>query len=152
MKIADQVINSDRGKKSYSYRGNKCESPHGFIKHNLNGKKLKMIGLKRNHTVVILYSMLYNFRRLISVKLNDDKNSDQGVFRQPPINNSEICINEAEKRCLRYNIIHKDEPLGFQDKLLRRLEDLVMDILRIELKKETGEFFKINEYVNKIME
>ena len=76
MKIADQVINSDRGKKSYSYRGNKCESPHGFIKHNLNGKKLKMIGLKRNHTVVTLYSMLYNFRRLISVKLNDDKNSD----------------------------------------------------------------------------
>lgn len=68
------------------------------------------------------------------------------------INDSDRCTNEAEKRCLKYNVIHKDEPLGFQDKLLRKLEDLVIDILRIELKKETGESFKINEYVNKIME
>ena len=30
MKIADQIINSDKGKKSYSYRGNKCESPPRF--------------------------------------------------------------------------------------------------------------------------
>ena len=67
------------------------------------------------------------------------------------INDSDRCTNEAEKRCLKYNVIHKDEPLGFQDKLLRKLEDLVMDILRIELKKETGESFKINEYVNKLL-
>ena len=69
--------------------------PHGFIKYNLNGKKLKMIGLKRNHTVVTLYSMLYNFRRLISVKLNDDKKIN-GILLQSPIPNH-LNINEAFK-------------------------------------------------------
>ena len=72
MKLADRLINSELGKELYSHRGNMCESPHGFIKYNLNGKKLKMNGIKRNNTIVILYSILYNFRRLISIKMDID--------------------------------------------------------------------------------
>ena len=72
MKLADRLINSELSKELYSHRGNMCESPHGFIKYNLNGKKLKMNGLKRNNTIVILYSILYNFRRLISIKMDID--------------------------------------------------------------------------------
>lgn len=61
------------------------------------------------------------------------------------------CASVAEKKCLKYNVIHKDNPLGFQDKILRKLEDVVMDILRIELKKEVGDSFKLSEYVNKLI-
>ena len=74
MKLADKTVNSELGKEVYSHRGNICESPHGFIKYNLNGKKLKMNGLKRNNTIVALYAILYNFRRLISINMNIDKN------------------------------------------------------------------------------
>lgn len=74
MKLADKLVNSEFGKELYSHRGNMCESPHGFIKYNLNGKKLKMNGLKRNNTIVILYAILYNFRRLISIKTDIHQN------------------------------------------------------------------------------
>lgn len=58
MKEADKLVNSSFGKELYSHRGNKCESPHGFIKYNLNGKKLKMNGLKRNRTIVIIFYLV----------------------------------------------------------------------------------------------
>lgn len=74
MKLVDRYVNSESGKESYSHRGNMCESPHGFIKYNLNGKKLKMNGLTRNNTIVILYSILYNLRRLISIKIDMEEN------------------------------------------------------------------------------
>ena len=74
MKSADKLVNSEFGKELYSHRGNLCESPHGFIKYNLNGKKLKMNGLVRNNTIIILDSILYNFRRLISIKTKQDEN------------------------------------------------------------------------------
>lgn len=67
---ARKTLESDLGKGAYSHRGNKCESPNGFIKYNLNGKKLVMNGLKRNNTIVKLYSILFNLRRLISIKLD----------------------------------------------------------------------------------
>lgn len=77
MKIADKIANSEEGIKLYSQRGNKCESPHGFIKYNLNGKKLKMNGLIRNHTIICLYSILYNFRRLISIKIAEENQKNK---------------------------------------------------------------------------
>lgn len=67
-------------------------------------------------------------------------------------NDSKVCVSIPELRCLKYNIIHKDEPLGFQDRILRRLEELVIDVLRIEIIKETGPSSKIDEYVIKSIE
>jgi transposase len=67
-KIADAVVNGMEGKEMYSHRGNKCESPNGFIKYNLNGKKLKRVGLVKNNTTIKLYSILFNLRRLVSIK------------------------------------------------------------------------------------
>jgi len=68
LKLANKTVNSPEGKEAYSHRGNKCESPHGFIIYNLGGKKLKMDGLTRNNTIIKLYACLYNLRRLISIK------------------------------------------------------------------------------------
>ena len=56
------------------------------------------------------------------------------VLKYNMFGNLNICVKE-EKRCLKYNIIHYDEPIGFQDKILRRLEELVIDILNIEITK-----------------
>ena len=67
-KKANKAVNSDEGKELYSHRGNICESPNGFIIYNLNGGKLKMRGQVRANTIVCLYAILYNLRRLISVK------------------------------------------------------------------------------------
>lgn len=45
------VTETEKGKTIYFRRWNICESPNGFIKYNLNGKKLTMKGLKRNNTI-----------------------------------------------------------------------------------------------------
>ena len=74
---AKEIIESEEGIKRYSHRGNKCESPNGFIKYNLNGKKLVMKGLERNKTIIILYSILYNLRRLITVKSIEKNERDK---------------------------------------------------------------------------
>ena len=68
IKKAEQIFNSEDGKERYSHRANLCESPHGFIIHNLKGKKFKMKGLVRNNTNTKLYAILFNLRRLISIK------------------------------------------------------------------------------------
>jgi len=68
LKIAYNAITSADGIELYSHRGNKCESLNGFIKHNLKGKKLTMKGLSRNNTVVKLYVILHNLRRVISIQ------------------------------------------------------------------------------------
>ena len=73
LKLADKCVNSSEGEELYSHRGNKCESPHGFIKYNLNGKKFKMNGLVRNNSIIKLYSIMYNLRRLISIKTDPKK-------------------------------------------------------------------------------
>jgi transposase len=72
-KKAEQTVNSEKGKDLYSHRGNICESPNGFIIYNLNGGKFKMKGQTRGTTIVCLYAILYNLRRLISVKSVRDK-------------------------------------------------------------------------------
>ena len=53
LKIAHNVITSTEGLEIYSHRGNKCESPNGFIKHDLKGKKFAMSGLVRNKTGIL---------------------------------------------------------------------------------------------------
>lgn len=73
-KTVNKFVNSEDGKELYLHRGNKCESPHGFIHYNLKGKKLMMNGLIRNNTIVKLYAILYNLRRMISIKSNQKKN------------------------------------------------------------------------------
>jgi len=67
LKIAHNVITSTEGLEIYSHRGNKCESPNGFIKYDLKGKKLTMNGLARNKTVILLYAILHNLRRMLSI-------------------------------------------------------------------------------------
>lgn len=74
VKQADMDYGSEIGKELYAHRGNKCESPNGFIKYNLNGKKFKTKGLVRNNTIIKLYAILYNLRRLLSIKLQDYNN------------------------------------------------------------------------------
>lgn len=74
VKQADMDYASEIGKELYAHRGNKCESPNGFIKYNLNGKKFKTKGLVRNNTIIKLYTILYNLRRLLSIKLQDYNN------------------------------------------------------------------------------
>ena len=67
LKQAKEMMESEKGNELYSRRGNKCESPNGFIKYNLNGKKFKMRGLIRNNTSIKLACILYNFTRLITI-------------------------------------------------------------------------------------
>ncbi|MCL1913956.1 MAG: transposase [Eubacteriaceae bacterium] len=67
LKIAASAMASVEGMEIYSHRANKCESPNGFIKYNLKGKKLTMVGLKRNKTIIHLYAILHNLRRVISI-------------------------------------------------------------------------------------
>lgn len=68
LKIASNAVSNVEGIEIYSHRGNKCESPNGFIKYNLKGKKLTMIGLPRNNTIIKVYAILHNLRRAISIK------------------------------------------------------------------------------------
>lgn len=68
LKQAKETVESEQGIELYSHRGNKCESPHGFIKYNLNGKKFKMRGQVRNNINIKIDSILYNLTRLISIK------------------------------------------------------------------------------------
>jgi len=68
LKEAKRMVESEIGEELFSHRGNKCESPNGFIKYNLNSKKFKMKGLARNNTNIKICTMLYNLTRLISIK------------------------------------------------------------------------------------
>ena len=62
-----ELVDSDAGIEIYSHRGNKCESPHGHIKANLKGKKFCTTGLDKCDTILKLYAMLFNLRRMITV-------------------------------------------------------------------------------------
>jgi hypothetical protein len=62
-----ELVDSDAGIEIYSHRGNKCESPHGHIKGNLKGKKFATTGVEKCDTILKLYAMLFNFRRMISI-------------------------------------------------------------------------------------
>lgn len=65
--IGDIPTNSQR----YNQRGNKSESPFGFTKYNINGKKFKRKGLKKNTTTIYLLSILYNLSRIINIKTKE---------------------------------------------------------------------------------
>jgi transposase len=62
-----ELVDSDAGIEIYSHRGNKCESPHGYIKANLKGKKFSTTGLEKCNAILKLYAMLYNLRRMITI-------------------------------------------------------------------------------------
>ena len=66
-----ELVDSDAGIEIYSHRGNKCESPHGYIKANLKGKKFSTTGLEKCNAILKLYAMLYNFRRTITILESD---------------------------------------------------------------------------------
>lgn len=76
IKQANKDYSSTLGKEMYSHRGNKCESPNGFIKYNLGGKKSKTKGIIRNKTIILLYVISYNLRRLISIKTAESNSSN----------------------------------------------------------------------------
>ena len=67
------------------------------------------------------------------------------------INDSDRCVKKDELQCIKYNIIHSDEPVGFQDRILRRLEELVIDLLTKEVNKEFGNFTKQTDFINRII-
>jgi len=79
LKIAYEAVTSVDGIELYLHRGNRCESPNGFIKADLKGKKLIMNGLVRNKTIILLYSILFNLRRVISITNQRDNNMSDGV-------------------------------------------------------------------------
>lgn len=72
---AKKTIKTQYGKEQYRLRGNKCESPNGYIKGFLHAKKLTMNGLSRARVMVYLYSFLYNFQRLINLKIKQNEKS-----------------------------------------------------------------------------
>jgi hypothetical protein len=67
LKELSRIIDSKEGAEVYSHRGNKCESPHGHIKYNLNGKKFQTTGIEKCDTILKLYAMLYNLRRMLTI-------------------------------------------------------------------------------------
>lgn len=68
------------------------------------------------------------------------------------MNDCTLCTEKSnKKRCKENNIIHYDQPLGFQDKILRKLENLTHEILLKELKKYSGEFVKEKQIVDKLL-
>ena len=63
-----------------------------------------------------------------------------------------ICTNRnSEKNCRENNIIHYDQPLGFQDKILRKLEDITFQTLLAEINVYSGKYTKESNFVEKIM-
>lgn len=58
-KKVSELLKKGEGIELYSHRGNK--SPYCYIKYNFNG-------LLRNNTILKLYAILYNLRRVISIK------------------------------------------------------------------------------------
>lgn len=63
-----------------------------------------------------------------------------------------ICsTKKSEKLCRENNIIHFDQPLGFQDKILRKLEDTTSEILMKKLSDNSGKPVKEDNIVNSII-
>ncbi|MBQ9314277.1 MAG: hypothetical protein IJ220_04640 [Clostridia bacterium] len=59
-------------------------------------------------------------------------------------NDKKICLvtNSSMCTCHNKNIIHKNEPIQFQDKILRKIEEITIQLLLKELKKGVGNFEK----------
>lgn len=64
-----------------------------------------------------------------------------------------ICLNtnKSMDNCCSNNIIHKEEPIPFQDKILRKLEEITVDIILNELKKGVGNIEKEELEVDKLL-
>lgn len=70
LKAAKGFVLTKEGKEIYEHRGNICESPNGFIKYYLKGKKLKRNGLKANNTTIKILVLGYNLTRFYNIKTN----------------------------------------------------------------------------------
>ena len=68
-------------------------------------------------------------------------------------NDKSICLKTNEKmlNCNKKNIIHIEEPIPFQDRILRKLEEITVDIILKELKRGVGSIEKDEKEVNKLL-
>lgn len=57
------------------------------------------------------------------------------------LNDKAKCLDNKEtmQRCKNNNVLHTEEPIAFQDKILRELESITMRVLMNELKKDAGD-------------
>lgn len=64
-----------------------------------------------------------------------------------------ICLTTKDKmcNCKKNNIIHQEEPIQFQDKILRKLEEITSQIILNELNKSTGLIIKENSVVENLL-
>ncbi|MDR0979025.1 MAG: transposase [Lachnospiraceae bacterium] len=53
---------------AYKLRANLCESPFGFVKHNMKAKKLNRVGKDKVRTIMFCHIILYNLSRMINIK------------------------------------------------------------------------------------
>jgi hypothetical protein len=65
------TMNTKIGDEIYYHRGNICESPNGFMKHFLQGKKLKRNGLIAANTTIKILALGFNLTRF-SIKFNGE--------------------------------------------------------------------------------
>lgn len=64
-----------------------------------------------------------------------------------------ICLTTKNRmcRCKRNNIIHTEEPVQFQDKVLRRLQEITTQVILNELNKNTGKIIKEDIIVENLL-
>ena len=44
--------------------------------------------------------------------------------------------------CKKNNIIHEEDPIPFQDRVLRKLQDMTTEVILDEIRKNTGKIIK----------
>lgn len=68
LKELQGYMKTDESKEIYSHRANLCESPHGFMKYYLKGKKFKRNGLIAANTTIKILASAFNLTRLYNIK------------------------------------------------------------------------------------
>lgn len=65
----------------------------------------------------------------------------------------DICLKTKDimYNCKKNNIIHKEEPIQFQDKVLRKLEEITTQIILNELNRNTGQIIKEEKIVDSLL-
>ena len=59
-------------------------------------------------------------------------------------NNKNICLSTKDSMCIckKNNIIHEEDPIPFQDRVLRKLQDMTTEVILDEIRKNTGKIIK----------
>jgi transposase len=65
--VKNDMMGEER-KAFYKKRSHTCETPNSFFKTVLGGDKSQMIGVTRNGTMIKLYMILFNLRRMLTIK------------------------------------------------------------------------------------